>query len=145
MARQPSDNRRQSVTPALEAEAKAGDQPPLRSRPANENDPTTAMMLNRLRRKPSYDIIFVSFILSALWAVGCFWIYKDVYFGTQSLTQSGLLQATALLVLPIFGMTTIAYFLWRAQQLRQVSEVLMHQAIRLIRPQDLATDGLSSF
>jgi hypothetical protein len=37
-----------------------------------------------------------------------------------------------------------AYFRWRASQLRQVSEVLMQSAMRLIRPQDIATEGLTT-
>ena len=38
----------------------------------------------------------------------------------------------------------MAYFLWRAQQLRMVSEVLMHSALRLVRPTDIASENLTS-
>jgi len=147
MAKQPIDNRRRSRLPSLDATTPdvtpAPVQAPLRAKPANENDPGTAMMLQRLRRAPSYDVIWAAAILSAIWAAGWFWVFKDV-FATQASTPAGLLQAFALLVLPVLGMLAIAFFIWRTQQLRQVSEVLMHQAMRLIRPQDIATDGLTS-
>ena len=147
MAKQPIDNRRRSRLPSLDAAAPdvapAPGPAPLRAKPANENDPGTAMMLQRLRRPPSYDVIWAAAILSAIWAAGWFWVYKDV-FAAQSSTPAGLLQSFALLVLPVLFMLVIAFFLWRTQQLRQVSEVLMHQAMRLIRPQDIATDGLTS-
>ncbi len=54
------------------------------------------------------------------------------------------MTALALLVLPIGLIWVLAYFLWRASQLRQVSEVLMQSAMRLIRPQDIATEGLTT-
>ena len=53
-------------------------------------------------------------------------------------------RALALLALPIAGFFVAAYLLWRAAQLRQVSEVLMQSAMRLIRPQDVATEGLTT-
>ena len=37
-----------------------------------------------------------------------------------------------------------AYLLYRAQQLRQMSESLMHTAMRLVRPQDIGVDNLAS-
>ena len=153
MAKQPTDNRRRSRVPSLDvpqpADVRSASESPapqtqLRGRPANENDPSSAMMLQRLRRPPSYDVIWASVVLSAIWAAGWFWVYKDVFANQQVSSPTEFLQALALLVLPVLGMVSIAYFQWRAQQLRQVSEVLMHQAMRLIRPQDIATDGLTS-
>ena len=155
MAKQPNDTRRRSRMPVLETPLAEGSgpvaslpniasQPPLRSNPANENDPTTAVMLKRLRRPPSYDVIWTSLLLAAIWAAGWFWIYREVFSGTQQQSPAAYLQSVALLFLPVAGIMAIAYFLWRTQQLRQVSEVLMQQAMRLIRPQDIATDGLTS-
>lgn len=144
MAKQPTESRRRSVGPALEGPAtSAAEAPsaPLRSRPANENDPASANVLKRLRRPPSYEVIWVSVLLSFVWAAGWFWVYKDVLTGARGASPAEFLQGLALLILPVLGLMAIAYFQWRAQQLRQVSEILMHQAMRLIRPQDIATDG----
>jgi hypothetical protein len=149
MAKQPTDNRRRNAVPNLDSpkvEITAAETAPaqIRSRPANENDPGTAMMMQRLRRPPSYDVIWAALIISAIWAAGWVWIYKDVFAQQTTTTAPEFLQGIALLVLPVLGMMAISYFQWRAQQLRQVSEVLMQQAMRLIRPQDIATDGLTS-
>ncbi len=122
---------------------------PVRGRPANENDPGTSMMLARLRRQPSYAPYFVAFFLLLPWVAGWFYAFSN----TLMTASGGLLspanlpatmQAFALLVLPIFVIWVTAYFLWRAAQLRQVSEVLMQSALRLIRPQDIATEGLTT-
>ncbi|MGQ0486231.1 MAG: hypothetical protein ACT4SY_12870 [Hyphomicrobiales bacterium] len=120
----------------------------LRSRPANENDPGTSMMLAKLRRQPSFAPYYVAFILSLGWIAGWFFIFSNSViavpdpFGPRLLADT--MRALALLVLPIGVVWVTAYFLWRASQLRQVSEVLMQSAMRLIRPQDIATEGLTS-
>ena len=153
MAKEPNDNRRRNRMPSLETPQPSGvasvgeaqaQQTQLRTHPANENDPSSALMLQRLRRPPSYDVIWAAAVLSAIWAAGWFWVYKDVFANGQVNSPTEFLQALALLILPVLGMLSISYFQWRAQQLRQVSEMLMHQAMRLIRPQDIATDGLTS-
>ncbi len=148
MAKQPTDSRRRSAIPTLETPKPEVvlEQAPaqIRSRPANENDAGAAMMMQRLRRPPSYDVIWAALIISAIWAAGWVWIYKDVFAVQNATTGPEYLQSIALLILPILGTMVISYFQWRAQQLRQVSEVLMQQAMRLIRPQDIATDGLTS-
>lgn len=113
----------------------------VRGRPANENDPTTSMMMARLQRQPSNSAYLAAFLMSLAWVFG----WAIIYSGTllqQPPTE--MVRSLALLLLPIGIIWTIAYLLWRAQQLRQVSEVLMHSAMRLIRPQDIAADGLTS-
>ncbi len=121
---------------------------PLRSRPANENDPGTSMMLAKLRRQPSFAPYYVAFALSLGWIAGWFFIFSNSViavpdpFGPQRLVET--MRALVLLALPIGVIWVTAYFLWRASQLRQVSEVLMQSAMRLIRPQDIATEGLTS-
>ena len=55
-----------------------------------------------------------------------------------------LMTALVAMFLPIALAWTSAYLLYRAQQLRNVSEALMHTAVRLVRPQDIAADSLSS-
>ena len=150
MARQPTEPRRNTRAPLIEGTSapssapNAPAQPPLRSNPANENDPSTAMMMRRLRRSPSYDGIWISLIISAVWAIGWFFGYKDVLLGGQALSLWGYMQGLAWLILPPAAMIAIAFNMWRSQQLRNTSEVLMQQAMRLINPQDIATDGLTS-
>lgn len=114
---------------------------PLRGRPANENDPGVSLMLARLHRQPSYSPYYVAFALSLVWIFGWFMIYSATFFNQ---TSAETVRSLALLGLPIGIMLVMAYFLWRAQQLRQVSEVLMQSAMRLIRPQDIAAEGLTS-
>ncbi len=120
----------------------------MRSRPANENDPGTSVMLAKLRRNPSFAPYFVAFALSLGWIAGWFFVFSNSViaapdpFGPQRLAET--MRALALLMLPIGIVWVTAYFLWRASQLRQVSEVLMQSAMRLIRPQDIATEGLTS-
>ena len=150
MARQPTETRRNTRAPLIEGSSAptptgtTPTQPPLRSNPANENDPSTAMMMRRLRRSPSYDGIWISLIISAIWAIGWFFGYKDVLVGGQALSLWGYMQGLAWLVLPPAAMIAIAFNMWRSQQLRNTSEVLMQQAMRLINPQDIATEGLTS-
>ena len=150
MANKTTDNRRRSRLPALETpELNRGaelDAAPLRNRPANENDPSTAMMLARLRRQPSNGIYAVAFGLSLLWIFGWFFSHSELLNadGLAKQAPADIVQALTLLIVPIVSMFVIAYFQWRAQQLRQVSEVLMHSAMRLIKPQDIAADGLTS-
>ena len=150
MARQPTETRRNTRAPLIEgatSQASAANgptQPPLRSNPANENDPSTAMMMRRLRRSPSYDGIWISLIISLVWAIGWFFGYKDVLLNGQVLSLWGYMQGLAWLVLPPVTIVAIAFNMWRSQQLRITSEVLMQQAMRLINPQDIATEGLTS-
>lgn len=134
--------------PEAPARREAHEPAPLRSRPANENDPGTSMMLAKLRRSPSFAPYYVAFALSLGWIAGWFFIFSNSVIavpdplGPQRLAET--MRALALLILPIGVVWVTAYFLWRASQLRQVSEVLMQSAMRLIRPQDIATEGLTS-
>lgn len=149
MAKQPIDNRRRSRTPVLDAPESAQEAaaPTLRVNPANENDRTTATLLARLRKQPSMAVYYFAIGISSLWFVGWLMAYNSLIsaeVGGAARAPTDLLQAASVLVMPIIAIFSIAYFNWRAQQLRQVSEVLMHSAMRLIRPQDLATDGLTS-
>ncbi|HUQ37848.1 MAG TPA: hypothetical protein VM144_15870 [Aestuariivirga sp.] len=113
----------------------------MRGRPANENDPGSSLMLARLNRQPSYMAYYVAFVLSLAWIFGWSMLYSATLFNQPT---DETVRSFALLILPIGIMWVMAYFLWRAQQLRQVSEVLMQSAMRLIRPQDIATEGLTS-
>jgi hypothetical protein len=149
MATKPTDNRRRSRSPVLDTpeQAQESSTSSLRASPANENDRTTAQMLSRLRKQPSMAVYYFATGISALWFVGWVMAYGAQVSAELSGAASAspiLLQAAAVLVMPIIAIFAIAYFNWRAQQLRQVSEVLMHSALRLIHPQNLATEGLTS-
>ncbi|MGL4527118.1 MAG: hypothetical protein ACRCUC_09070, partial [Aestuariivirga sp.] len=154
MASNTTETRRQDKR-AAEAEIQRREPPrgsldpaPVRGRPANENDPGTSMMLARLRRQPSFAPYYGAFALSLAWVAGWFFIFSGTLFGSQGAAapegMADTMTALALLVLPIGLIWVLAYFLWRASQLRQVSEVLMQSAMRLIRPQDIATEGLTT-
>ena len=145
MANNTVDTRRRDKRPVEQpAEARRApslDTAPLRGRPANENDPGTARLMARLNRRPSYG----AFAVAALAILAWVFVWSMSYSATllqQPLPQ--LIVSVALLVLPIGIMLIMAYFFVRAQHLRQVSEVLMQSAMRLIRPQDIATEGLTS-
>ena len=149
MATKPTDNRRRSRTPVLDTpeQVQESSSSALRASPANENDRTTAQMLLRLRKQPSMAVYYFATGISALWFVGWLMAYSNQVSAELSGAAGAspiLLQAAAVLVMPIIAIFAIAYFNWRAQQLRQVSEVLMHSALRLIHPQNLATEGLTS-
>ena len=55
-----------------------------------------------------------------------------------------LLQVLALLLVPVAVIWIGAFTLWRAADMRQVSEALFQSAMRLVRPQDIATEGLTT-
>ncbi|MGH6854138.1 MAG: hypothetical protein ACREDX_00630 [Aestuariivirga sp.] len=149
MANNTIETRRQDKrTAAAEAQRRESprinlDGAPVRGRPANENDPGTSVMLARLRRSPSYTPYYAAFFLSLTWIAGWFFTFSSVLTGTAGGLPETM-RALALLALPIGIGWVVAYFLWRASQLRQVSEVLMQSAMRLIRPQDIAVEGIAS-
>ncbi|HQX85099.1 MAG TPA: hypothetical protein PKV23_06385, partial [Aestuariivirga sp.] len=136
--------RRDKRSAERQAESRRGpslEATPLRGRPANENDPGTSMMMARLHRRPSYVAYYVAIPAILAWVFVWFMAYSPVI-AEQALPQ--LVASVALLTFPVIIMGIMAYFYSRAQQLRQVSEVLMQSAMRLIRPQDIATEGLTS-
>jgi len=145
MASNTVDSRRRDKRAAdRQAESRRGpslEATPLRGRPANENDPGTSLMMARLHRRPSYMAYYVAVPAILAWVFVWFMAYSSVI-AVQALPQ--LVASVALLVFPVIIMGIMAYFYSRAQQLRQVSEVLMQSAMRLIRPQDIATEGLTS-
>ncbi len=113
----------------------------VRSRPANENDPVSSRLMAKLHRKPSYSAYAVAILLTAIWVFGWSMNYAGIF---ASQPPAEMIRILAQLVLPIGFVFAIASLLWRAQQLRLVSEVLMQSAMRLIKPQDIATEGLTS-
>ena len=138
-------DRRQAESDAQRREPPriAADQANGKGRPANENDPATAMMLARLRRRPSFTpYALVSIMVTAIWSGGWFFANSDTLGASASPVD--MLQAMALLLVPVAVAWSCAYVLWRAADMRQVSEALFQSAMRLIRPQDIATEGLTT-
>ena len=119
-------------------------------RPANENEPTTAALISRLKRKPSS----VPFWMAALGSL--LWVFAFAYFLSTYLASSDIvaklverpapeLAGIAILgVLPIFLMFAIAYIYRRGQQMSHVSEALVQTALRLVRPEEMAVEGVST-
>src|SRR5687768_12959642 len=107
-------------------------------RPANENEPGNAALFARLKRRPSIVPFWFAFSTSLVWV----FVFAAIYgpslvtgpnvFSANNLPQ--LVVGAMVLALPILVVWTSAYLLWRAQQMRHVSEALVHTALRLIRP-----------
>ena len=139
MANNTGETRRRDKRSAeRQAESRRGpslEATPLRGRPANENDPGTSMMMARLHRRPSYVAYFVAIPAILAWVFGWFMAYSPVI-AEQALPKWCVRGPAAF---PVIIMGIMAYLYSRAQQLRQVSEVLMQSAMRLIRPQDIAS------
>lgn len=154
MATTPNDTRRapranRSALPPESAAADGDDaqldavQVPLRDAPANENEPGTAAIISNLKRKPPLVPIYAAAAVAAFWVALMGTAYLPAIF-SQPVPVNEIMKAFALVLLPGAVMMAAAYLLYRAQQLRQVSESLMHTAMRLVRPQDLAADSLAS-
>jgi hypothetical protein len=130
------------------ADSFPGTRQPVRGTPANENEPGNAALISNLKRRPSSTPFWVAFLVSLAWIFACAAIYGPSIFNEANLFGSAglpkLMTAAIALLLPIGLAWTAAYLLYRAQQLRQVSEALMHTALRLVRPQDIAAESLSS-
>jgi hypothetical protein len=120
----------------------------VRAVPANENEPGGGALISNLKRRPAFTPFWVAFAISLVWIFACAAIFGPALAREGSLLSSSglprLFTAVIALLLPIGLSWTAAYFLYRAQQLRLVSEALMHTALRLVKPQDVATENLSS-
>ena len=125
-------DRRQSDADAIRPSKPLGEPQPVKSRPANENDPGTAMMLARLRRRPSFTPYgLIAIIITAVWSGG--WFFANAATLGTNAPIEGKLLALALLFVPVVVVWSVAYVLWRAADMRQVSEALFQSAMRLTR------------
>jgi hypothetical protein len=129
-------------------ESFAGARPPVRGIPANENEPGGTALIASFKRRPSSAPFWVAFVISLAWIFACAALFGPSLANESNLLGSAglpkLMTAAVALLLPLGLAWTAAYLLYRAQQLRYVSEALMQTAIRLVRPQDIAAESLSS-
>lgn len=127
---------------ALRLPKAPGEQHLAKISPANENNPGAALMLARLRRRPSFKPYgLIATVVTALWSGG--WFFDFVSSLGAAAPVDGKLQALALLIVPVI-VWPAAYMLWRAADMRQVSEAMFQSAMRLVHPQDVATEGLTT-
>jgi hypothetical protein len=144
--RAPRMNRRaSSEAAAAEADAQLhAARVPLRDMPANENEPGTAAIISNLKRKPPLATIYAAGAISVFWMTLTGTAYLPSVFSQSPVLVADVMRAIALILLPGATLMAAAYLLYRAQQLRQMSESLMHTAMRLVRPQDIGADNLAS-
>ena len=147
MAKNSSDKGRRERFAALQAadkERPATAEPQIRNRPANENDPATAMMLARLRRPPSYNVYVPAIVISIVWGFLFLIANKATVIeliNGRITSNTNVLSMLLLLFAPMAVVFTLAYYLWHAQRMRQVSEILVQSSVRLLRPQDVGQVG----
>ena len=122
------------------------------ARPANENEPSNAALMGRLKRKPvgsgpsgsrplsarSCGSLSLSFLM--WWAARNFNLLESAAAGTSSWPLP-LLSASCCRVILMFAVASIFR---RSQQMSHVSEALVQTALRLMRPEDVTTDGLKT-
>ena len=105
-------------------------------------------MMAGLRRRPSHASTLIAFALVLVWVFLWFWAFSPgIIDKPNPLSQANMPQtmiAAAIGLLPVILIIVMTYFFRQARQMRQVSEVLVQTAVRLVRPQDIAADGLAS-
>ncbi len=141
-ARDDADRRR------LEAINQRRQEAALRGRPANENDAYAAGNLQAIRRRTPTTPIWAAAVLTIIW----FAIWTILY--VPALAQLGspfsfenmptTMRTLLVAVLPALMFMVLGYLIYRANQMNNVSQALMQTAMRLVRPQDVATESLAS-
>ena len=122
-------------SPSLEAA-------PLRGRPANENDPGSSLMMARLHRQPSYSAYYVAVVLTLAWVFGWSMLYSATLFEPAH-------RRNWCAPLPCWFCPSASCGSWpissgAPSNCARFRKFLMQSAMRLIRPQDIATEGLTS-
>lgn len=142
------EQKAQEMPQRLEPEQRRRPAGLVRTRPSTENEPVTAALLARLRRRPSTAPLWVAFIASLIWVFASAAISGPTLLSEPGLMSAGsipqLVTAAMFLAVPILLIWATSYLVWRAQQMRLASETLVHTALRLIRPQDVTAEGLTS-
>src|SRR5690606_31900656 len=115
-------------------------------------EPTTAALIGNLRRRPSATPFWFATFVSGLWLVACA-AYLWGFYAPEIAKGNDLGQliaapeiATILImtILPVSLVFAITYMVWRAQQMKHIAEALGQTAVRLIRPEEIAADGVAS-
>ena len=115
------------------------------SRAANENEPTNAALIGRLKRRPSSVPYWIAIVGSLVWVlVASFVIGRSGISIFNPLQLDNLAVAAAGILLPCALMFAIAGIYRRSQQMSYVSDALVQTALRLVRPEDVTTEGLST-
>ena len=122
MAKNTSEKGRRDRFAALQSaenDRPATAEPQIRSRPANENDPATAMLLARLRRQPNYNVYIPAFVISIVW--GFLFIIANksevvALINGRAGAETNVLSLALLLIGPMAVVFTLAYYLWHAQR-----------------------------
>jgi len=138
-------DRRQAEADAMRREAPRLSGEPVKGRPANENDPGTAMLLARDAPPPVLHALCAGrrSILTALWSGG--WFYASSGAHRPAIRRRRHAAGAWPCCWSRRGRSGSARCtLWRAADMRQVSEALFQSAMRLVRPQDIATEGLTT-
>lgn len=140
--REAAERRRQDAMDQRRREIK------LRGRPANENDAFATNSLQAIRERTSTTPIWSAVALSLVWLA----IWTVVYIPSVAQTGSPLslnnlpvtMRTLLTGVIPVLAFITLGYLIYRANQISNVSQALMQTAMRLVRPQDIATESLAS-
>ncbi|NNJ77368.1 MAG: hypothetical protein HKP56_19665, partial [Anderseniella sp.] len=121
----------------------------LRGRPANENDAFAASSLQAIRERtsttPVWAAVAISLVWLAIWTVLYVPSLAQLAGSPLSLTNLPVTLRTIMMaVIPVLSFLVIGYLIFRTNQISHVSQALMQTAMRLVRPQDIATESLAS-
>ncbi|MEO1160184.1 MAG: hypothetical protein AAFW74_06965, partial [Pseudomonadota bacterium] len=121
----------------------------LRGRPANENDAFAASSLQAIRERTSTTPIWSAVAISLVWLVIWTVLYvpalAQLAGSPLSLTNLPVTMRTLMMgVIPVVAFLVLGYLVFRTNQINHVSQALMQTAMRLVRPQDIATESLAS-
>lgn len=131
---------------------KKGEDSLLRRTPANDDRESVGQVLQALQRKPPRTPYFIALILAAGWvAAGIFLLGAlanfewGALFSVQAYQAApGLAGAWVGVLLPPFFFLGLASLVWRAQESSYLARATSQIAIRLIQPETLAADTITT-
>ena len=91
------------------------------------------------------DPVRIAGVLSLLWCLGWLAAYLPELWGSAAaVSYAGWMLGIAVLVVPVISLLTSALFLSRASQLQRMSAALMKTSMRLVAPDETASDHIKS-